>query len=160
MKGVEFSEPLDAVQKNDIQAWRELLAENKALRASLATSEARVRELEKDTRERFLSWRRIEEPCKKCGGSGERGYPNTTTWVGGCGGQAITSDVCDVCWGTGDTYRKGANLRDIKARIASLESDLARYKEAVGWALEHAPISMMQRDWFVVELRRRTGGGR
>ncbi len=106
------------------------------LRASLRAALTAKEQAENDLRVRFLSWRGIEETCAKCGGAGERAYPNTTTWAGGIGGQAITSGVCDVCWGTGDTHRKGADLKKIrgdmstlKARAEAAESALCRARE-------------------------------
>lgn len=39
--------------------------------------------------------------CGECMGSGIKTYPNTTTWRGGVGGQALTPGVCDGCWGSG-----------------------------------------------------------
>lgn len=56
-----------------------------------------------------------DEPCPKCGGKGTYLYANTATWrsrPGTIAGSAMTSDVCDECWGTGDTERKGRNLRE------------------------------------------------
>lgn len=58
-----------------------------------------------ELRELFLSLRNIEEPCEKCGGAGVYSYANTTTFHHGAGGQAITSDVCDRCWGSGDELK-------------------------------------------------------
>ena len=58
-----------------------------------------------------LDARGVEVPCPKCNGFGTRAYANTTGWRGGIGGQAITTATCDECWGTGDKYRKGANLK-------------------------------------------------
>jgi RecJ-like exonuclease len=49
--------------------------------------------------------------CKKCGGTGKYSYPDTATWLKGIGGQSITEDVCDKCWGTGRSDRTGLNLR-------------------------------------------------
>lgn len=40
--------------------------------------------------------------CQHCTGSGVKQYGSTATWRGGIGGQAFTSDVCDICWGSGD----------------------------------------------------------
>jgi len=49
--------------------------------------------------------------CTKCRGSGVRIYSSTATWRGGMGGAAMTRDVCDECWGTGDQDRHGVDLR-------------------------------------------------
>ena len=78
----------------------------------------------KDFSERFCSHRGIETPCTKCGGGGNRLYPNTTTWSGGFGGQAITADVCDVCWGSGDEKKPWANLRVMRSKFKILDADL------------------------------------
>lgn len=63
-----------------------------------------------------LHWRGIfpengDIVCKKCGGTGRYTYPSTCTWKMGVGGNMITDDVCDVCWGSGKLNEKGANLR-------------------------------------------------
>ena len=52
----------------------------------------------------MLEWRGVEHGCEclACGGAGVRSYPSTSTWRGGIGGQAFTTDVCDKCWGSGD----------------------------------------------------------
>ncbi len=60
--------------------------------------------------------RGVEYPCEKCHGIGVRAYGSTATWGGGIGGQAITSDTCDVCWGTGDYYKRGVNLRLLRSK--------------------------------------------
>lgn len=51
--------------------------------------------------------------CTKCAGVGSRAYGDTSTWMGGVGGQQITSGICDKCWGTGRSDRTGPNLRRI-----------------------------------------------
>jgi len=76
----------------------------------------------------MLQWRGIErengdEPCRGCNGSGVRAYGNTTTWRGGVGGQVITSDVCDKCWGSGNSENVWVNLKSI-ARISRKEAEL------------------------------------
>lgn len=88
--------------------------------------------------ERFLMVRGIETLCHKCSGAGKVAYPNTSVWMGGIGGQMITTGVCDHCWGSGDEHRHGANLRkltyDIKAfqsKIASLTAEIAGMREAL-----------------------------
>lgn len=52
--------------------------------------------------------------CPQCGGLGEKAYGSTATFRGGIGGQMITSDVCDGCWGTGRTDKKGPDRRKYK----------------------------------------------
>lgn len=69
-----------------------------------------------EIRERFLRWRDIEDPCVKCQGSGRVWYGSTATWRGGVGGASMTSDVCDECWGSGDKFRHGVNLRQLRDR--------------------------------------------
>lgn len=44
----------------------------------------------------------MDAPCKKCGGSGKIAYSDITTWRGDIGGQSLTVDVCNACWGSGD----------------------------------------------------------
>jgi len=61
-----------------------------------------VREIEK-----------VENLCPSCSGRGRRAYGSTSIWMGGIGGQQITSGICDECWGSGDTTRKFADLRKI-----------------------------------------------
>jgi hypothetical protein len=60
--------------------------------------------------------------CKLCHGTGQRLYPDTTTWRGGCGGQAITLGTCDRCWGSGRNDRRGQDLRALMAREGGGES--------------------------------------
>lgn len=62
-----------------------------------------------------------EEPCSKCQGLGVRGYSNTTTWRGGIGGQAITNDVCDKCWGSGKENHPWPSHRKFYAMEKQLE---------------------------------------
>lgn len=35
----------------------------------------------------------------------------------------ITSDVCDKCWGSGDKFRPGANLRKIRGQLNEQEKN-------------------------------------
>lgn len=50
-----------------------------------------------------LEWRGINQndACQECGGAGVKAYGSTATWRGGIGGQMITNDVCNKCWGSG-----------------------------------------------------------
>lgn len=76
----------------------------------------------KDDAERVF-WYRVwdhrgvgEYPCARCTGLGRRTYGSTATWRGGIGGQAMTPDVCDECWGSGDAMRLGVNLKALEAQ--------------------------------------------
>ena len=93
-----------------------LLAENSRLKKQMHELQER--------RERMyyymLLWRGIDLesgdiPCKACGGAGVRAYGDTATWRGGIGGQMITSDICDKCWGSGNAEKPWMNLRRYKA---------------------------------------------
>lgn len=76
-------------------------------------------------RDMLAIWRGIEDPCATCGGSGVRTYANTATWRrAGLAGQALTADVCDKCWGSGDTGRTWTDLRKTEQRIKALENAL------------------------------------
>lgn len=63
--------------------------------------------------ERHCAWRDLtcDDLCHRCHGAGIRAYGSTATWRGGIGGQAITSDVCDACWGSGSKSRKWPSHR-------------------------------------------------
>lgn len=66
----------------------------------------------------MLEWRGIsvlngDVPCPECGGSGVKAYGDTSTWQKGIGGQMITSDVCDNCWGSGNAKQPWTNLREL-----------------------------------------------
>lgn len=69
--------------------------------------QAELRETRDSINERLMEWRGLEAErvCRKCGGSGKVAYGSTATWRGGIGGQAITVDVCDRCWGSGDSAK-------------------------------------------------------
>lgn len=61
---------------------------------------------------------RIEDPCPDCRGVGRYYYGSTATWRGGVGGAAMTLDLCDRCWGSGDPRHPFQNLRDLERRAA------------------------------------------
>jgi hypothetical protein len=63
----------------------------------------------------LLERRGIETPCPTCSGLGVRTYGSTAGWMGGMGGQAITSGVCDKCWGSGDKHRSWPSWKELKA---------------------------------------------
>ena len=68
----------------------------------------------------LLSWRGLidGEQCENCGGSGVVAYGSTATWRGGIGGAAMTNDVCDKCWGSGDKFKPWPSHRKFFAQEA------------------------------------------
>lgn len=65
---------------------------------------------------RVWNYRHVGEyPCARCTGLGRVLYGSTATWRGGIGGRAMTPDVCDKCWGSGDALRHGVDLRRNRA---------------------------------------------
>lgn len=64
--------------------------------------------------ERFIRARGVEDPCNKCQGLGTRLYGSGSTWRGGMGTASMTHDVCDECWGSGDRFRHGVDLRKLR----------------------------------------------
>ena len=56
-----------------------------------------------------------EEICDRCVGFGTRLYGSTATWRGGLGGQAMTTDVCDGCWGSGNKERPWPSHAELTA---------------------------------------------
>lgn len=62
----------------------------------------------------FMRLRGIKgEACVQCNGIGVKMYSSTATWRGGVGGAAMTRDVCDTCWGSGEKDKTWTNLRTI-----------------------------------------------
>ena len=59
----------------------------------------------------------MTKTCTTCGGTGKKVYASTSTWRGGIGGAAMTEDVCDKCWGSGDELAPGTDLRASEARM-------------------------------------------
>lgn len=70
----------------------------------------------------LLDWRGIETQCDRCSGSGRIVYGSTSTWRGGIGGQAMTGDVCNKCWGSGDEGHPWTNLK----RVAAMQQSFIR----------------------------------
>ncbi|MBI2405089.1 hypothetical protein HYV22_02825 [Candidatus Gottesmanbacteria bacterium] len=62
----------------------------------------------------FVHNRGVDNVCRTCQGLGTKGYGDTSTWRHTIGGQAMTTDVCDKCWGSGDEHRKGVDLRALR----------------------------------------------
>lgn len=81
--------------------------------------------------------RGVLAPCAKCYGWGVCFYSSTATWRGGMGGQAVTRDVCDLCWGSGDSVERGTDLRALAGKIRALEIESSRrwFSERSGAAM-------------------------
>lgn len=90
--------------------------------------------------QRMLDNRGIREACPKCGGYGVITYGNTSTWRHGCGGQAMTNDVCEECWGSGDIRRKWVNLRTLPSK--------AEYDKCVNLHDELVEALITALDWW------------
>ncbi len=69
------------------------------------------------THAEMLDWRNILEgqECERCQGTGGITYGSTATWHGGIGGSAMTYDVCNKCWGSGNANRPWTNLKRVAA---------------------------------------------
>jgi len=74
-------------------------------------------------RRRILRARGVNDPCEVCGGLGARMYSSGSTWRGGMGVASMTADVCDICWGSGDKYHQGVDLRTLEAARADWEQE-------------------------------------
>ena len=111
--------------------FRELLAHDAEQRQVIEDLQKRVEELI-DRRNNFhrevVEWRGIDfdNVCTECSGSGYKVYGNTTTYHHGAGGQAITTSVCNTCWGSGDKYRPWTSwlkIEGIQRQLDLLKSD-------------------------------------
>jgi hypothetical protein len=60
-----------------------------------------------------LEWRNIDldDACQTCGGAGICTYGDTSTWHHGIGGQMLTVDVCEKCWGSGSAKKSWPSWR-------------------------------------------------
>ena len=77
-----------------------------------------------------LTWRFIDpslpatEVCNKCDGTGKYMYANTNTYMSAPGllsGQAITEDLCDQCWGSGQANRPYTDVRALREELRALK---------------------------------------
>jgi cytosine/adenosine deaminase-related metal-dependent hydrolase len=62
----------------------------------------------------MLRARHVTDPCLRCHGWGVVMYSSGSTWRGGMGTKKSAPDVCDACWGSGDRYRSGCDLRRLR----------------------------------------------
>ena len=62
----------------------------------------------------------VDNLCPACEGTGIRMYPNLATWrskPGGISCNAMSRDVCDSCWGSGDADHPWLNLKVNEVRM-------------------------------------------
>ena len=91
--------------------WLDVQDEDCLARELVAALAACAREGRQEHWQEFLDARGVIDTCTKCGGTGTVVYGSTATWRGGIGGQMMTNDVCDKCWGSGDEHKHWTNLR-------------------------------------------------
>lgn len=104
----------------------EILAHNQAQRAVIAEQQQRIDELiarKNDFHRDAVEWRGVEfeNVCTECSGSGYKVYGNTTTYHHGAGGQAITTSVCNKCWGSGDKLKPWTSWLKIEQQAKEIE---------------------------------------
>lgn len=119
-----------AAAYNDYDALRQkydaLVSELVATRLAAKESQAKWATRETYVHNTMVGYRGIVDACVRCGGWGVCTYGNTSTWRSGIGGNALTNDVCDRCWGSGDEKRpwpsrKRAETRDKYIRALAAE---------------------------------------
>lgn len=66
---------------------------------------------------------RVQDACPTCNGYGRIYYGSTSTWMGGIGGAAMTWDVCNKCWGSGDERHPGVNLKEVMPEYYRLKNE-------------------------------------
>ena len=59
--------------------------------------------------------------CNGCDGIGKKVYANTSTYLKGIGGQSMTDDICDECWGSGKSNAPFRNLRELREQAKQIE---------------------------------------
>lgn len=82
--------------------------------------------------ENLLDWRGIdlEDACGGCAGAGIKVYGSTATWRGGIGGRALTSDVCNECWGSGNKHKPWPSHRAKGVRVIMTGDIVSRLLDA------------------------------
>jgi len=122
-------------------------APDRTVELSVHCDQDPVRREDDDFMDRFLHWRGVDVACATCGGTGYRGYGDTSTWRGGIGGQALSTDVCDVCWGSGDAHRTWTDLRKLKAPRTVTREWLERWARQISLDTYQTIISSAPEDW-------------
>lgn len=116
MMGCGDNDPLPEAADDLLQATDRLLTEKEMLLKRCEELHAQRESTWRD----FIEQRGVETPCGKCSGLGVCAYGSTATWSGGIGGQAMTSGICDKCWGSGDATRPWLNLRTLRHKERAL----------------------------------------
>jgi len=134
--------------RSDVKLVQQANAEQ---RQQIEDLQKRVEEL-LDRRNNFhrdvVEWRGVEfeNVCTECSGSGYKVYGNTATYHHGAGGQAITTSVCNKCWGSGDRYKPWVSW----LKIEQQSQEIARLREALQllYSVQNGcPLPSYEKDW-------------
>ena len=109
---------LEIVTAERDQAWIDIAE----LRAKLAERDAVVEHLRAFCRNPHEHEQGV---CEKCSGIGSLLYGNTSTWRESVGGSAMTTGVCNKCWGSGSQEKPWPSWRMIAGNDAELRAKLA-----------------------------------
>ena len=80
---------------------------------------------------------RINTVCAPCNGAGRKVYASGATWRGGMGAASYKWDICDKCWGSGDSDAPWTNIRKLEEEFEQRvkEEAVARLARASGVGL-------------------------
>lgn len=117
LEAADLREQLSVSERNLAYAAKEITDLREQLAAEIANR--------RDGHRLLIEERGVRDVCNDCDGLGTKSYGSTATWRGGVGGQAFTTDVCNKCWGSGDSGRKWPSHSEIQ----SLRERLAKARE-------------------------------
>lgn len=135
---------------DEVEALRARVAELERQRAVLIDQTQRLHDERESLRSEYprawmLSARGVDVACERCAGLGVYMYSDSTTWSHGAGGQGSPTDVCDVCWGTGDAHRKGVDLAALRPALIAARLSAANADEMRGViAVQEAEIARLR----------------
>lgn len=95
------------------------------------------------------------QDCSTCQGTGQRAYGSTSGARGRPGGQVITGDVCDHCWGSGCEDLPGMEMRYVWLELRALREVAEAARE---WAKTEAEPAIVALHHAIYKLDERTKG--